>query len=160
MLRKYDGSKPLLVGVPYPVVFEIPARRNQPRPPPRNLDYSLPSIPDHRPVYSSHRPPPPRLDYLEPPNDPLPPLTMYGDDRRPTYSNPRPLPPIPARRPTYSNPPPLPPRSDYSDPPIPARRLTYSNPQTQPKALNIYPDYDPSLFDGYSEEEVDGSSPG
>ena len=25
MLQKYHGSKPLLIGVPYPVVFEIPA---------------------------------------------------------------------------------------------------------------------------------------
>ena len=25
MLQKYEGSKPLLIGVPYPVVYEIPA---------------------------------------------------------------------------------------------------------------------------------------
>ena len=39
LLTKYHGLKPLLVGVPYPVVYEIPAKRNQ---------YPLPhKYPDH-----------------------------------------------------------------------------------------------------------------
>ena len=33
LLTKYHGLKPLLIGVPYPVVYEIPAKRNQSPPP-------------------------------------------------------------------------------------------------------------------------------
>ena len=173
LLQKYDGSKPLLIGVPYPVVYEIPARRYQPRPrpPPRNLDYSLPSIPDHEPVYSSHRPPTPSLDYSEPLNPASRPT--YSNPPRPKYSEPpminrRPyLPQRPHRdyperpildyQPTY--PQPLPPPLDYPEPPIPDYPPpTYSNQQPLPPASITYPDpdYDPHLLDGYSEEEVEG----
>jgi len=131
LLRKYEGSKPLLVGVPYPVVYEIPARRNYHPPPPtypaiyeRNLDH-------HRPY--SPQPQRPHRDYPEPT--------------------------IPNRPPTYSNQQPLPPR--HLEPRISDHRPTYSNQGPLPPAPITYPDpeYDPFILDGYSEEEVEGRYP-
>ena len=91
LLRKYDGSKPLLVGVPYPVVYEIPARRHYPQPPPPP---TYPAIYErdleHRSPYSP-QPQRPHRDYPEPP---IP-------DYPPTYSNQQLLPPTPT---TYPDP--------------------------------------------------------
>ena len=44
LLTKYHGLKPLLVGVPYPVVYEIPAKRNQSPTQPKYPDHDL--LPD------------------------------------------------------------------------------------------------------------------
>ena len=47
LLTKYHGLKPLLVGVPYPVVYEIPAKRNQYPPQPKHPNYNpLPDQPN------------------------------------------------------------------------------------------------------------------
>ena len=45
LLTKYHGLKPLLIGVPYPVVYEIPAKRDQSPPQPKYPNHDL--LPDH-----------------------------------------------------------------------------------------------------------------
>merc|ERR1712037_424862 len=45
LLTKYHGLKPLLVGVPYPVVYEIPEiPENQPPPKPKYTNYELSEV--------------------------------------------------------------------------------------------------------------------
>ena len=46
LLTKYHGLKPLLVGVPYPVVYEIPSKRNQSPPPHKYPDHGFGHISD------------------------------------------------------------------------------------------------------------------
>jgi hypothetical protein len=59
LLTKYHGLKPLLVGVPYPVVYEIPAKRKQPPPQPKYPNYDLPPDDSDFDLYSTNT----RRDY-------------------------------------------------------------------------------------------------
>ena len=59
LLTKYHGLKPLLVGVPYPVVYEIPAKRNQSPPQTKYPNYDLPPDDSDFDLYSTNT----RRDY-------------------------------------------------------------------------------------------------